>query len=123
MGRSHPAPTDAVIKELYGTASKCAYPNCPEPLYRELPDGGRVLNSRVSHIAARSEEGPRWRDDQSEAENRSFGNLLLLCIPHASEVDDPKHLHRFGEDTLKAWKTAQLETGKGRVKFFVSGVS
>lgn len=88
MSRSHPVPTDAVVKQLYGTASVCAFPKCREPLYRELADGSRVLNSRVAHIAARSEDGPRWRDEQSENENRSFGNLLLLCIPHASEVDD-----------------------------------
>lgn len=108
MGRSHPVPTVAVIKELYGTSSTCSSPGCPEPLYRKLSDGSRVLNSRVAHIVARSEGGPRWRADQSEAENRSIENLVLLCIPHASEVDDPNQLHRFDEATLRGWKQQNL---------------
>jgi hypothetical protein len=51
---------ESTIKQLYGTATICAYPVCPEPLLRwingvETP----VLNSRIAHIAAASERGPR----------------------------------------------------------------
>jgi hypothetical protein len=57
----HRMPTGATVKELYGTALVCAFPECDEPLFREKPRGAdRSLNSRVAHIAARSEGDPRW---------------------------------------------------------------
>ncbi|MET9565636.1 hypothetical protein [Streptomyces tauricus] len=42
----------------------------------------------------------------TEEENRSEDNLLLLCIEHASEIDEtPEH---FPVDMLRQWKQAQL---------------
>jgi len=38
--------------------------------------------------------------------NRSFENLLLLCIEHAYEIDETPE--RFPADTLRDWKAAQL---------------
>jgi hypothetical protein len=44
----------------------------------------------------------------SAEENRSVGNLLLLCIPHAYEVDDPNRLQLYPEQLLQFWKEQQL---------------
>jgi hypothetical protein len=103
----HRPPTDATIKQLYGTAFRCAEPSCTKPLYRLNNDTGEwILNSRVAHIHARSEHGPRWDPDMSEQANRSADNLLPLCEEHAFEVDaTPDH---FTADLLSGWKKAQL---------------
>ncbi|WP_405908755.1 hypothetical protein OG742_30595 [Streptomyces sp. NBC_00828] len=96
------------MKQLYGTAFRCGEPSCSRPLYRlNNETGERILNSRVAHIHARSEGGPRWAPEMAEEENRSEDNLLLLCVEHASEVDDtPEH---FPAETLREWKQAQLD--------------
>lgn len=90
MGTVHADRTNATAKLLYGMAFMCAYPNCKQPLYQLSEDGlTQTLNSRICHIASKSEGGPRWDPDMSEAENRSAGNLLLLCSLHAWEIDQP----------------------------------
>ena len=44
----------------------------------------------------------------SPEENRSEGNLLVLCIPHSYEVDDPQRVHLFPIELLRSWKGQQL---------------
>ncbi|WP_306358335.1 MULTISPECIES: hypothetical protein [unclassified Nocardia] len=103
----HRYPTDSTIKQLYGTAYRCGEPTCTKPLYRTNPDtGAYILNSRVAHIHARSEGGPRWDPLMSEADNRAPENLILLCEAHAWEIDATPAF--FPAETLRTWKTAQL---------------
>ncbi|ACU72777.1 hypothetical protein Caci_3889 [Catenulispora acidiphila DSM 44928] len=103
----HPWPTDATAKQLYGTAFRCAEPDCREPLYRKNSATGQtLLNSRIAHICARSENGPRWDAAMTEDDNRSADNLLLLCQKHASEIDDTPD--DFPVPLLRGWKRAQL---------------
>ncbi|MER7378444.1 hypothetical protein [Streptomyces lanatus] len=105
----HAPPTDSTVKELYATALTCGIPDCGEPLYRENPvTGQRLLNSRIAHIHARSEGGPRWDPGMSKEDNRSFGNLILLCERHASEIDATPD--DYPADLLRAWKERQIET-------------
>lgn len=102
----HPEPTAATVKALYGTAFRCAHPDCSKPLYRLTNDTGEfVLNSRVAHIHARRPGGPRWIE-MSDDENRSASNLVLLCIEHSYEVDE--HPDRYPAETMHEWKSAQL---------------
>lgn len=106
----HPLPTPATAKLLYALAIRCAYPNCPEPLYREDELSGRwALNSRICHICARSEGGPRWEPSQSPDDNRADGNLLLMCAGHASMIDDMNTMDTYRADLLREWKVAQVE--------------
>lgn len=54
--------------------------------------GEMLLNIEVAHICARSEGGPRWDPQMTEAENRSSFNLIPLCLDHAREIDvTPEH--------------------------------
>jgi len=104
----HPPPSDTTVKRLYATAFGCCKPGCGQPLFRQNEaTGAWLLNSRVAHIHARREGGPRWDPHMSEAGNRSYDNLLLLCIPHAAEIDDtPEH---YPADLLRSWKQAELD--------------
>jgi hypothetical protein len=103
----HRNPTPATVRQLYGTAFECGEPGCHEDLYKVREEAGeRILNSHVAHIHARSEGGPRWDPDMSEADNRDSGNLLLLCLFHAWEVDQIPD--QYPADLLRRWKSAQL---------------
>ena len=113
MPKEHPPPSPTTVKQLYGTASFCAFPGCREPLFRSGVDGRPVLNSNVCHIKARREGGRRWDPEQSAEENFSFENLVLLCLRHHPEVDDPERLEQFSVETLLGWKSRQLEQGGG----------
>ena len=88
----HPEPTEATVKQLYATALTCGRPCCMQALYRVSETGARVLNSRVAHIHARRENGPRWNPAMTGEENRGYDNLIVLCLEDASEIDDtPEH--------------------------------
>jgi hypothetical protein len=103
----HRVPTPGTVRRLYGTAFACAKPVCRAELYRVNADTGQhVLNSHVAHIHARSEGGPRWDPAMSEADNRDVGNLLLLCFPHAWEID--KVPDEYPAEMLRVWKRDQL---------------
>jgi hypothetical protein len=96
------------VKELYANAFGCAFPACKLPLYRVNQDGTRTLGSRVAHICARRGNGPRWDPEMSEEENRSAGNLLLVCIDHSYEIDDVQRVHLYPKELLRSWKKQQL---------------
>lgn len=103
----HPAPTPTTVKELYGSASSCANPQCDEPLYRYVPELDRhALNSTVAHIRAASPEGPRFDPNMSAEANRDGANLLLLCRFHSALVDDMASDYPI--ETLHEWKRQQL---------------
>ena len=110
MAIEHPPPTTATVKLLYAHAFACCYPGCGQPLYREDEAAGTwALNSRICHISARREGGPRWDAGQSANDNRSEHNLLLMCLEHASAIDDPKALEAYPAPLLQKWKKAQIE--------------
>ena len=104
----HSRPSDTTVKRLYATAFGCCKPGCAQGLlHRSEATGAWLLNSRVAHIHARREGGPRWDPQMTEADNRGYDNLLLLCIPHAVEIDDtPEH---YPAEMLRAWKQAGLD--------------
>lgn len=58
----HRLPSETTIKRLYATAFGCCKPGCGEELFRfNEATGEYLLNSRVAHIQARREGGPRCR--------------------------------------------------------------
>jgi hypothetical protein len=103
----HHAPTEATVKELYATALRCGRPGCMQLLYRVSETGDRVLNSRVAHIHARREGGPRWDPALAEQDNRGYDNLILLCIEHSYEIDEIPG--RYPPELLRDWKRIQVK--------------
>lgn len=110
MAIEHPPPTEATVKYLYGHAFGCAFEGCRRPLYRVDDETGiRTLNSRVCHIYARREGGPRWDSNQSAEHNRSAQNLVLMCVEHAAAIDIPELLSVYSPERLHQWKQKQQE--------------
>ena len=102
---------ESTVKQLYGSASTCAHPACDEPLLRWVDDlDTPVLNSRIAHICAASALGPRYHEAMTDEDRRAFNNLLLLCLPHAEEVDLKALADRYPAETLHQWKSVQLQS-------------
>jgi hypothetical protein len=109
MPIEHRPPTTATIKQLYAHAYRCGHKDCPRPLFRvDDETGERTLNSLVCHIHARREGGPRWLESQSEQDNRSVGNLILMCHEHAAMIDDGHLLSNYPPERLRSWKKEQV---------------
>ena len=70
--------------------------------------GQPTVTCTIAHIHARKESGPRWDGAQTSAENRHFDNLMLMCEPHAREIDRAELLHVYPAATLRKWKAAQV---------------
>ncbi|MCF6746561.1 hypothetical protein E9529_20235 [Blastococcus sp. KM273128] len=100
MARSY---TQATIKELFGEASACAYPDCGEPLiFRDR--GTATAVAEIAHIRSETPGGPRY--DPSYGGNiNGPDNLLLLCGKHHRPVD--RHEQAYSIEELEAWKQAQ----------------
>jgi hypothetical protein len=85
-------------------------------LYREDEfTGAWVLNSRICHIHARSEGGPRWDPAQSEDENRAAENLVLMCLEHASAIDERDSVSAYPAELLRNWKNEQIQDYQQRI--------
>ncbi|MGB8816326.1 MAG: hypothetical protein WCC66_00205, partial [Rhizobiaceae bacterium] len=110
MAKQHPKPTVGTVKYLYAHAFRCAFKGCRTELYRKDEHSGiRTLNSRVCHIKARSEGGPRWDHNQSAEDNRAHTNLVLMCVEHSNAIDDPSTALNYRDVLLEQWKSAQLK--------------
>ncbi|MEU2131457.1 hypothetical protein [Streptomyces sp. NPDC018352] len=107
MGRSY---SEKTIKLLFGSASRCAYPECAEPLV--FKDRGRLtVVAQVAHIRSEKLNGPRHDPDYDEALLDSFENLLVLCGKHHLPVD--QHESIYSVEELEDWKAIQTaQTGR-----------
>ncbi|NUL24929.1 HNH endonuclease signature motif containing protein [Streptomyces lunaelactis] len=107
MARSY---SEKTIKLLFGSASRCAYPECPEPLV--FKDRGRLtVVAQVAHIRSEMPNGPRHELNYDPALLNSFENLLLLCGKHHPPVD--QHESVYAVEELEEWKAAQTaQTGR-----------
>jgi hypothetical protein len=100
----------STAKYLYAHAFRCAFEGCSNELYRkDEQTGKRTLNSRVCHINAQRELGPRWDENQSAKDNRGHQNLVLMCIEHSYAIDDKSTESSYPAELLRKWKANQLK--------------
>lgn len=95
--------TQTTIKELFGEASECAYPDCDEPLiFRDR--GNATAVAEIAHIRSETPGGPR-HDPNYAGDINGPDNLLLLCGKHHRPVD--RHEQAYSIEELEVWKQAQ----------------
>jgi hypothetical protein len=81
--RESKGPSERAIKRLFALSSnRCAFPRCPTALIQ----GGTVVG-QVCHIKAAKPGGPRYDDQQTNAERHAFANLILMCGTHHTVID------------------------------------
>lgn len=83
------------------SGNECAHPNCSKRLIAE--DGVSII-SKICHIAAASEEGPRYDKDMTDDDRRGYDNLILLCDEHHVIIDNKLNEKTYTTILLKTWK-------------------
>jgi len=96
--------TPATIKRLFMlSGGECSMPTCNKHL---IAEDGKTVISKVCHIEAASEGGPRFNPDMTDDERRGFDNLTLMCDEHHSIIDAPGSEIQYPTELLREWKRA-----------------
>ena len=94
--------TEAALWSL--SNGRCYAPGCQFPVVFEIRPGVYRKNAQIAHI--RGVRAPRFDPSLSDEQCAAFSNLLLLCLPHHSEVDDRKTGEKlYPPHVLIKWKT------------------
>lgn len=94
--------TRVTLKKLHIlSGNQCAAPDCTSPL---IAQDGETIISKICHIEAASEDGPRFNPGMTDDERRHFNNLVLLCDEHHCIVDNKANEGKFTVPILKEWK-------------------
>lgn len=83
------------------SGNQCYNPDCSRKL---IGHDGTTIISKICHISAASENGPRYNINMDDEERRGFDNLILLCDECHSIIDNPKNIEIYSIELLKQWK-------------------
>jgi hypothetical protein len=102
-GKSRPG--DQTTRLLFGSASRCAFPNCTELLvhrYGEI----MTVTVEIAHIRSEKPRGPRHVPGYEPV--HEFENLLLLCLKH--HVRHEALFHPSGGERTSPFRCRSKET-------------
>lgn len=101
-------PNAPTIKRLFNqSGAHCNYPGCDQLI---VDDAGLIMVD-ICHIAAASEDGPRYDASQTDEQRHGFGNLILLCPNHHRLVDSSPDA--YPAEALRRMKSDASSTGTG----------
>ncbi|TAA41801.1 ABC-three component system protein [Corallincola spongiicola] len=83
------------------SGNECAAPDCSNQL---VARDEKSIISKICHIEAASEEGPRFNDLMSDDDRRAYDNLILLCDECHIIIDNKDNEDDFPVSLLKEWK-------------------
>ena len=83
------------------SGNECAEPTCRKSL---IAEDGQSIISKICHIEAASDDGPRWNSTMTDDERRHYGNLILMCDEHHIIIDNKENEVRFPVALLQEWK-------------------
>ena len=82
---------------------RCYASGCSFPVVFEIRPGVYRKNAQIAHI--HGVRAPRYDPMLTVEQCAAFSNLLLLCLPHHSEVDDRKTGEKlYPPELLRKWK-------------------
>lgn len=83
------------------SGNECTHPDCSKTL---IAGDNVSIISKICHIEAASENGPRYNKSSNDDERRSFENLILLCDEHHIMIDNKENESIYPVEVLKEWK-------------------
>jgi len=83
------------------SGNQCAAPDCEKLL---IARDGETIVSKICHIEAASDNGPKFNPDMTDDERRHFDNLILLCDECHSIIDNKENEKKYQVALLKEWK-------------------
>lgn len=88
---------------------RCSFPGCNDYLLRDSLTTDDIKHGHISHIVARSKNGPRG-DDPLPLELRSqLNNLILVCQKHHAVFDNRELVEKYPKELLLAFKKQHEE--------------
>lgn len=92
----------STIKRLHTlSGNQCAAPDCIKAL---VARDGETVVSKICHIEAASENGPRFNPEMTDEERRHYNNLILLCDECHGMIDNIENEALYPVELLKQWK-------------------
>lgn len=79
----------------------CSFPGCDRKL---VARDGETIVSKICHIEAASEEGPRFNEKMNDDERRHFNNLILMCDECHNIIDNKDNEAKYSVQMLQQWK-------------------
>ncbi|MCK9224008.1 MAG: hypothetical protein M0R46_08145 [Candidatus Muirbacterium halophilum] len=83
------------------SGNQCAWPGCEKKL---IAEDEKSIISKICHIEAASENGPRYNPNMDDDDRRHFNNLILLCDEHHIIIDNKVNEGEYSVELLKEWK-------------------
>jgi hypothetical protein len=93
------------------SSNQCAAPGCTKPL---IASDGETIISKICHIEAASDDGPRFNPRMTDEDRRHFSNLILLCDEHHRIIDNKANENKYPVELLKKWKEDHESKAKNR---------
>jgi hypothetical protein len=82
-------PSRSTIKRLFAlSGNRCAFPKCQAPMALD-----ETLVGEVGHIKGKQPGAARYDRAQTPAERHAYENLILLCAPHHTVIDDDEEAY------------------------------
>ena len=81
--------------------NECAAPNCTRAL---IARDQETIISKICHIEAAKENGPRYNPNMTDDDRRHFNNLILLCDECHSIIDNKENESNYPVSLLSEWK-------------------
>jgi hypothetical protein len=97
-------------KLCFASGNSCAFPACRNTIY-DFKHGVKI--GQIAHIEAVEKRGPRFNENQTPQERRSFGNLMLMCPNHHTLID--KDTKTYTVEKLKKLKQEHEEKQQGKI--------
>ncbi len=89
--------------------NECADPDCDRKL---IARDGETIVSKICHIEAASEKGPRFNPKMDDEDRRHFNNLILLCDECHSIIDNLENEEKYPVELLQSWKKTHETTSQ-----------
>jgi predicted NACHT family NTPase len=91
------------------SGGRCYWPGCTEKVFKDEA-GEPYRTAAIAHIRGAYPGSARYEEEMSDDQRRSFSNLMLLCGPHHSIVDQDEQ--GYPAEELQRWK-ARHEAAAG----------
>lgn len=85
----------------FASGGVCAFPGCDARLVNFEAGDGTVVGE-IAHIVAEQRQGPRGREEMSDADRNHSSNLVLLCSTHHTLID--RNCHTYSVHVLQQMK-------------------
>lgn len=79
----------------------CSFPGCDRKL---IARDQETIVSKICHIEAANENGPRFNENMNDDDRRHFNNLILMCDECHSIIDNKDNETQYPVETLQQWK-------------------